>query len=249
MKCFGLSDIGLLRETNQDSFFYAENEEGELLAIVCDGIGGGKAGDVASQIAVATLKEQFHTKKAYKRDVRNKEWINEAVTKANNAIYEDSLTSRKKIGMGTTLVGAYVNEESTLLFHMGDSRVYGIYDKEMICLTEDHNLAADLIKSGEISEEEAIHHPKGKALTNALGIWSQFHVDINKVKQDYEYLLLCSDGLHGYVQENIIKEIIVSETLTLEDKVKSLINASIQAGGFDNITVVLIEGKRGNVNE
>lgn len=249
MKCFGMSDIGLIRETNQDSFFYAQNDSNEFLAIICDGIGGGKAGDVASQLAISSLQQAFAQKPAMASDVENQAWINEVVTNANALIYEESLTSRKKIGMGTTLVAALVHDDSTLVFHMGDSRVYGVYDQEMICLTEDHNLAADLIKSGEISEEEAMHHPKGKALTNALGIWSQFHVDINKVKQDYDYLLLCSDGLHGYIQEKIIKEVILSGTLTLQDKVQSLVNASIQAGGFDNITVILIEGKRGNANE
>ena len=249
MKCFGMSDIGLVRETNQDSFFYGQNEQNELLAVVCDGIGGGKAGDVASQMAISIFEKQFHCKQYFQDDFKNKEWINTIVTQANDAIYEDSLTSRKKIGMGTTLVGAYINDDSTLLFHMGDSRVYAIYGDEMVCLTEDHNLAADLIKSGEISEEEAIHHPKGKALTNALGIWSQFHVDINKIKQDYDYLLLCSDGLHGYVQESIMKNVILNVALTSEEKVKALIDASLQTGGFDNITVILIEGKRGNVDE
>lgn len=248
MKYYGLTNIGLLRESNQDSFFTRFNKHDEFMAVVCDGIGGGKAGDVASQLAVESIEEAFLNKDKLETELEIKSWIADTVHTANERIYNDSLTSRKKHGMGTTLIGIMLVEEKTYMFHMGDSRVYGFYD-DMVCLSEDHNLAADLIKSGELSEEDALKHPKGKALTNALGIWSQYRVDINKIKEDYHYLLLCSDGLHGYVSEEVIEQIVSDISLTLNDKVEALINAALQAGGYDNVTVVILDMDGGKNNE
>lgn len=248
MKYYGLSNIGLVRESNQDSFYSGFNKNNEFMAVVCDGIGGGKAGDVASQLAVASIEESFMNKPLLESEIDIKNWITNIVDVANERIYEDSLTSRNKHGMGTTLVGVLITNDNTYMFHMGDSRIYGFYD-DMICLTEDHNLAADLIKTGELSEEEAMKHPKGKALTNALGIWSKYRVDINKIKKGYHYLLLCSDGLHGYVAENIIEHITNDASLTLEDKVERLISAALQSGGYDNITVIILDETGGNNNE
>lgn len=240
MKYCGLSDIGLIRETNQDSFYCSYNEKQEFLAIVCDGIGGGKAGDIASKIACEVFVEMFEKKKIFSSDKKNKEWIEEVIRKANNDVYESSLTSRTRHGMGTTLVGVLITKKATYVFHLGDSRVYGIYEKELICFTEDHNLAADLIKSGELSEKDALLHPRGKALTNALGIWSQYKVDINKIRTGYKYLLVCSDGLHGYINEKVIQSELI-EANNVEEKAKRYIELSKQSGGFDNVTVIVIE--------
>ena len=181
-------------------------------------------------------------------DHENKEWIHALIYKANEAIYENSLTSRSRHGMGTTLVGILVSSFETYVFHLGDSRVYGMYGQEFVCLTEDHNLAADLIRSGEMNEEDAMLHPRAKALTNALGIWSQYRVDINKVKKGYNYLLLCSDGLYGYVNENVIYAILNSDK-DVKEKVEELIAISNQNGGFDNITAIVIEDDGGLQHE
>lgn len=248
MKCYGATNIGLVRESNQDSFFSEYNVHNEFMAVVCDGIGGGKAGDVASQIAVTSIEEDFKNKPILTSESDIKEWIANTIHKANDHIYTDSLTSRKKHGMGTTLVGVLIVEENTYIFHMGDSRIYGFYE-DIVCLTEDHNLAADLIRSGEVSEEEALKHPKGRALTNALGIWSQYRVDINKIKAGYRYLLLCSDGLHGYVAETRIDDIVNDASMALKDKTDALISAALQTGGYDNITVVILDMNGGNNNE
>ena len=248
MRYYGLSDIGLVRENNQDSFFCRENDDKEILAIVCDGIGGGKAGDVAANIATEVIKNEFMTRKATICDSSNYEWIKEIVHKANEEIYMNSLTSRARHGMGTTLVGVLITANQTYVFHLGDSRLYGVYKDELICLTEDHNLAADLIRSNEMKEEEALKHPRAKALTNALGIWSQYRVEINILDKDYKKLVLCSDGLYGYVSEKTIYDVLCEES-NVENKVKKLINISNQNGGFDNITVILIEKDGGLQHE
>lgn len=239
MRCYGLSDVGLLREVNQDSFFYAFNENKDFLALVCDGIGGGKAGDVASAIAVETFKQRFKNKKTYISDDENRTWILDSVAAANDAIYEDSITSRKKQGMGTTLVGVLISANATFVFHLGDSRLYALYSK-LVCLTTDHNLAMDLMKSGEMSEDDAFAHPQGRALTNALGIWSEYKVDISKIEEKYHSILLCSDGLHGFVEEKVIEDILKSSS-EIEDKVQQLIESANSVGGYDNVTAVLIE--------
>lgn len=239
MKYFGITDIGLVRDENQDSFFCIENKHKELFAVVCDGIGGGKAGGIASEIATNVLYNEFMSKGKYRKEMEQRKWIVDAIEKANEQVYLDSLSSNKKHGMGTTLVGVLIASGITYIFHMGDSRVYGLYD-EMICLTEDHNLAADLIKTGECEEKEALRHPKAKALTNALGIWHQYKVEINKVKKGYQALLICSDGLHGYVSENIIESILF-ENIDVKRKTERLLEAATTSGGFDNVSIIVIE--------
>lgn len=241
MRYYGLSDIGLIREMNQDSFFCAHNENNEFFAIVCDGIGGGKAGDVASKIAVEVLSDEFNKRISTNDDIENKKWIEEIVKKANETIYLDSLTSKKKHGMGTTLVGVLCTPVRTYIFHLGDSRLYAVYENEFVCLTEDHNFAADLIHSQQMSEAEALRHPNAKALTNALGIWSKYRVDINVIKEDFSYLLLCSDGLYGYVNEDLIHEIIINNEISIQTKIETLIQMSNTSGGYDNITAILLE--------
>ena len=237
MKIYGQSDIGLKREMNQDSIYYVTNENNESLAIVCDGIGGGKAGDVASQLGVEYFKNSFLTKGVLSNDNLIRSWINNTIVEANDLIFAQSTSSRSKRGMGTTLAGVLITPKSTFVFHLGDSRVYGLYDT-FISLTEDHNLAADLVKAGELEASEAMYHPKGSMLTNALGIWGDVKVDINKIKDNYRALLICSDGLHGYVSHEYIERVIRSNEAT-EKKVKDLIDASNLAGGYDNVSVII----------
>ena len=107
-------------------------------------------------------------------------------------------------------------------------------------LTEDHNLVGDLVKSGEISEEEAMHHPQRNLLTNALGIWDRVKIDINKIKRDFDCLLICSDGLHGYVSNEKIYRVL-TEPIDIKEKAQKLVDLSKAAGGYDNVSVILIE--------
>lgn len=239
MNIYGLTDTGLIRKENQDSYYYKSREK-EHFAIVCDGIGGGNAGDVASKIACDSLARSFDEKHTQNSDKENKQWIIDAVKKANDEIFAKSTKSMELKGMGTTLAGVLITSESTIVFHCGDSRIYAMYDHELISLSEDHNLAADLIKSGELTPKEAATHPKGNMLTNALGIWNDVRVEINKIKTNYEMLLVCSDGLHGFVSDIIIEDIL-SKKIAIEEKAKFLINASNKAGGFDNVSVIVID--------
>lgn len=248
MKYFGASDVGLHRKQNQDSYITVENDAHDLLLIVCDGIGGGLAGDVASHMAVTHLKERFLQKTDFAEDVEVKHWLQKVIQEANDLIFMQSAKSLEQKGMGTTCVGVLVAHETTYIFNVGDSRIYATYGNEFICLTEDHSFVQDLIKAGEITEEEAKHHPNRNMLTNALGIWDSVKIDINKIHDEYSTLLICSDGLHGYVSEADICAVLM-ERSDLRTKVYNLIELSKKAGGYDNVSVILAEKEVGDHDE
>lgn len=243
MKYYGKSHVGLRRQQNQDSICLVERE-GALLAVVCDGIGGGNAGDVASKMAANHMKDCFVQMKKCNGDIEVKRWLQKTIQGANDLIFTQATRNVAHKGMGTTLVGVLLCDASTYIFNVGDSRTYGLYEHDFLCLTEDHSYIADLLKRGEVSEEEARHHPNRNMLTNALGIWDNVRIDINKIKDDYCSLLVCSDGLHGYVSEDVLKDV-VSNSENVEQKVNLLIQSALDAGGYDNVSVIMIEREGG----
>lgn len=241
MKISASTHPGLIRDNNQDAYGYYSNEWGEIV-VVCDGIGGSNAGDVASKMASELLIEAFKQQNFdHYNDYQVKHWLDEVMKSINDKIFAESLNDEKLYGMGTTLVGYLKLVNGDYVFHAGDSRIYALYQEDFICLSEDHTLIADMLKKGEIEPKEAINHPKRHVLTNAIGIWDQFTLDIKKIKADYDYLLLCSDGLHGYVSDTMIKEVMQS-SLNIEDKNRNLLTKALKAGGYDNITIVIVEG-------
>ncbi len=240
MKTFGISDIGLSRQVNEDSFLICTNPNGDLLAAVCDGIGGSAAGEVASAMAAELLEKQFMKAAPFKKDYEVDEWIRLALNKTNDQIFSGSMWNRKNRGMGTTAVGVIRCSIGTYIFNVGDSRIYALYDDGLIQMSEDHSVIQSLINQQKITPEEALHHKKRNTLTNALGVWRVFRIDVNKIKSDYKMLLLCSDGLSGYVDEAQI-ETVISMHASLEEKGKMLIDLANQAGGHDNCTVVLVD--------
>lgn len=246
LKCYGKTHVGLKRKDNQDSFILIEKDQ-MILGVVSDGIGGGNAGDVASRMAVSHMKDRFETMKKYESDLEYKQWLRNVIQEANDLIFMQSTRKLEHKGMGTTLVGVLICDKATYIFNVGDSRTYGFYEDDFLCLTEDHSYVAGLLKSGEVSEEEALHHPNRNMLTNALGIWDHVQIDINKIKNDYHALLVCSDGLHGYVSEDTIRFIVSSTKYSTKEKVEALIQDSLDAGGFDNVSVILLE-KDGNLH-
>lgn len=246
MKFYGASDVGLKRSDNQDSYALVENANECILAVICDGIGGGKAGDVASQIACDHLKNEFMKGNSFTTDIQAKHWLQKVIREANDLIFMQSAKSLSQKGMGTTCVGVLITPKGSYIFNVGDSRLYGMY-KEFVCLTVDHSLVSDLVKKGEITPEEAEHHPNRNMLTNALGIWDKVKIDINKIKPNYSKLLICSDGLHAYVEEKDILAILASEQDT-RAKVYELIEKANEIGGFDNVSVILLEKEEGELH-
>ncbi|MBP3870485.1 MAG: Stp1/IreP family PP2C-type Ser/Thr phosphatase [Faecalicoccus sp.] len=241
MRAFANTDVGSTRKLNEDDYCVLQNENNDWLAVVCDGIGGAAAGEVASHLAISILRENFLKADAFTRDSQVVEWIDSTLHIANDAIYAESMENKRERGMGTTCVGVIIANHSTYIFNVGDSRIYADYDDGFIQMSEDHSVIGKLMREGKISEEEAKTHSQRNVLTNALGIWHVFPIDTNKIGSDYHYLLLCSDGLHGYVDKEDIEAVVRSKTYTLQEKVNILISKSLQAGGYDNCTVILLE--------
>lgn len=239
MKIAGLSDKGLVRPNNEDSFGYKIRKDGKILAVVCDGIGGANAGDVASKCAVETILGDFEQAPLMDTPQEASKWIKNEIDHCNDVIYKMACINKDYKGMGTTLAGVLLSDEMTLIINVGDSRVYGLFDR-MVCLTQDHNLFQELLHAGQLTSEEIKQKPSKNVLTNALGVYDKAKVDIGLSNTDYDCLLLCSDGLHGYVEENIIKQVLV-QNKSVEEKAELLIQAALLAGGYDNTSVIVIE--------
>ena len=236
------SDVGRRRNTNQDYASVFTNQEGIKLAILADGMGGHRAGDIASQMAVLNLGNAWE-EQDLTDDEKIAQWFIQAIQEENALIYQRGQEQPEYNGMGTTIVAAALSEERFTIAHVGDSRAYLIRDGKIIQLTEDHSLVNELIKSGEISEEMAVNHPRKNILTRSVGMPGTVEVDVSTyIWQLKDRLLLCSDGLTNMLSEEMI-ETIVNQEGTLSDKVTELINQANEAGGADNITVLLIEFK------
>lgn len=248
MKCFGATDKGFLRKMNQDSYIIAYNEVGDVLAAVADGIGGGNYGEIASQESINYLAQVFQVHRGFKDDIDIESFLNYHIRKANELVYVLSTTSKKYQGMGTTLTGILITKHAHYIFNIGDSRVYGVKHHQLRQLTNDHNLYNELLRSGKVTPQEACMHPKAKSITNALGIWASVNIDLMKLNTHYDVYLICSDGLFGYVDEQYISNILV-ENEPVSNKGKKLMQLALAAGGYDNITEILIQMEKGAQDE
>lgn len=229
MKVAGRTDRGKVRELNEDTFGYHDN-----LFVVADGMGGHQAGEVASAIAVETV---------LKADLSGalKTALQKTLTEANRAILEQAGRDKELNGMGTTVAVLYLGTERAYVTHIGDSRVYYLSDNNLKQLTHDHSLVNELVKSGEITVEEAKTHPKRNLLTRALGSNETLETEIIEVEvKKGDKFLLCSDGLTNSIPETLIKELISRDDHP-EIIVDHMINAANELGGSDNITAILVE--------
>lgn len=235
-----ISDIGLIREKNQDSYLAVENKYGDFLAIVADGIGGGKAGEVASGETIKYFNEIFKESGPFDSLQQAIDFLNYHIENVNKVIYKLSLTNNNYYGMGTTITGVMITNNGSITLNVGDSRVYGFIDNKSFKLTTDHTLVNQMLEKGQITYEESLNHPKRHFLIKAIGIFEFMKGDVHKVK-DMDYYLVCSDGLHGYVSDEEILTIVNDDNSSVEDKVIELKDTALLKGGYDNITVILIE--------
>lgn len=240
MEVYGSSDVGLMREINEDSYYYGTNARDEFCAAVFDGIGGSAAGEVASAMARRILKDQFLKAPKFEKDYEVDEWLRLVLSRANDAIFTKSMWSKKNRGMGTTAVGTLILDIGTYIFNAGDSRLYALYDDGLIQMSEDHSVIQNLINQRKITPEEALTHEKRNMLTNALGVWKFFKIDINKIKSDWKALLICSDGLSSYVKQEHLAKVMAAD-MSAQKKVNFLIQMAEEAGGHDNCTVIVIQ--------
>jgi protein phosphatase len=224
----GLTDVGRQRQSNEDSFI-----EARPLFAVADGMGGARAGEVASRIAV----EAFESSREPAADSEAE--LVAIARAANRQIYELAHSDEAYRGMGTTLTAVMVGGREVTVGHVGDSRLYRLRDDELERLTTDHSLVEELVRKGRILPEEAETHPQKSIITRALGVESDVEVDtLTCAASDGDVYLICSDGLTGMLSEDEVAEVLRTRD-SLEGAARHLIEAANQAGGRDNITVVL----------
>ncbi|WP_347550394.1 Stp1/IreP family PP2C-type Ser/Thr phosphatase [Pseudalkalibacillus hwajinpoensis] len=241
MQAVTLTDRGQVRAYNEDSTNAVQNSLGEYLVIVADGMGGHQAGDIASSLAVESMQMSWEDEKAGFRPGRAEAWLLHTIQKANETILDYSKEKPEYAGMGTTLVAAVCTNEFITIGHVGDSRAYLFGSKVLDQKTSDHSLVNELVKSGQLSEEEAEDHPRKNVLLRALGTDKGVKVDIHTFEWDeQEAALFCSDGLTNKVSDELLQEVMNSDQ-TLEEKAAQLIRFANEAGGEDNITVALIQ--------
>lgn len=236
MKIAGATDRGFIRSMNQDSYLIQRINDA-VLAVVCDGIGGARAGDIASSVSCKMMDDLFVKKERFSDKDDVKSWLRSSIAEVNQHIVALSRNVEDYQGMGTTMVAVVFTAYGMIGANVGDSRIYGI-NEELIQLSDDHSLVNELVKLGKVKKEDANRHPNRNMLTNAIGIGIQIDIDIFEIVNQYGTILLCSDGLHGYVDETDIYHTIQSD-VDLEEKVRTLIGMANSAGGYDNTTVIL----------
>lgn len=236
MQIWGITHRGTVRQQNQDAYAMQRLEDGRLIAVVCDGMGGARAGNVASTMAVKRFMDAFRT-----QDVeQDQERMQMAAALANEEIFQRATTDPDCSGMGTTLVAALVGKEAAVILNEGDSRAYHINQDGIVLITRDHSLVEDMVERGELTREEARTHPHKNLITRALGAEPVLLADcFHQVVAPGEYFLLCSDGLSNIVtDQEILYEVIHGD----EDETccQRLLEIALHRGAPDNVTVVMI---------
>jgi serine/threonine protein phosphatase PrpC len=226
---YAVTDTGRQRRANEDALLARAP-----LFVVADGMGGAQAGEVASRIAVDSFRPGIENASQPERELAD-------IARAANArIHELSHSNAEQAGMGTTLTAIYVGEEDVAIAHVGDSRAYCLRDGELLRLTDDHSLVDELMRQGRLTPEEAVEHPQRSVITRALGPEGTVEVDTRSFRaRAGDLYVLCSDGLTTMLAEEEILGLLLANP-RLRDAGEALIAAANEAGGRDNITVVLI---------
>ncbi len=239
MNVWGITDRGVIREQNQDAFAHQVLPDGRVLALVCDGMGGARAGNVASTMAVDIIMDEFL---AEEEGARTLDSLKAAAALANRRIFQRAAGEESCAGMGTTLVAALADGEEALILNEGDSRAYHLSEEGgIVRVTRDHSLVEDLVQRGELTREQARTHPHKNLITRALGAEPELRADVfRQPLAAGDYLLLCSDGLSQVVSEQeLLYEVVHGgEACTC---CRRLLEIALHRGAPDNVTAVLIQ--------
>ena len=237
------TDIGKVRVSNEDQAIALTNASGNVLLVVCDGMGGQNKGDLASSLALHTIVTSFKSRKGFMNAYFAKLWVSKAIREANRSIYEQSQSNVNYRGMGTTVTLLLIIKDIAILGHVGDSRCYFLKNHhDLVQMSEDQTYVNYLLRTEQITPEEALTHPKRHVLMNALGIYPSASIDLKTFPYLNEGVLLCSDGLYNNVPYDDIAAIVKGND-TIEQKVNELIAIGNKNGGSDNIAVVLWEAQ------
>lgn len=241
MEAWGLTDPGRVRSQNQDYYELCHLADGSTLAVVCDGMGGARSGNVASRLATEIVSNGIrHTMDARLTDDEVKQMLRDAVTLGNMAVFDQAQLSEEYYGMGTTLVAALVRKNKAFVINVGDSRCYHIGEDGISMVTVDHSVVEMMVQRGEITREEAKQHPVKNLITRAVGTEETVEADIfEKELKKGECLLLCSDGLSNMMaDQEILFE--VEHGSDRSTCCRRLFEIADNRGSPDNVTVVLL---------
>lgn len=240
MRIVSKTDTGRVRRSNQDSYLTGEISGSVAWAVVCDGMGGANGGNVASAMAVKTISE--HINSAYRDGMSSNSiryLLMSAVSAANADVFDAAQNNDTLFGMGTTVVAVIIVNGIAHIAHAGDSRAYLINESGMEQITRDHSVVQSMIENGEITEEEAKYHPNRNVITRALGVNERIDADYNEINlTDGDAILICTDGLTNYVENDRILKIIKNHNFY--EYPEKLIETANNNGGGDNITVVMM---------
>lgn len=241
MKVVALTDLGLVRENNQDCFDVKILSDNTAIAVICDGMGGNKGGEIASNIAVKTIFEELVSNYKENYSLKETEYLLvKAAGLANEKIFNYSLKNPKYFGMGTTLIIVLIQGNLLHIVNVGDSRAYLIINNSINQITKDHSVVQQLLESGEITLSQARRHPNKNIITRALGISSSVDVDYFQTTiNSGEKIFLCTDGFSNYVDDDKILELV--NNISFENLATECVTFAKNAGGEDNITVVVLE--------
>lgn len=246
MQTFYLTDSGKVRTHNEDNVIILNNNNSEFLLAVADGMGGHRAGEVASQIAIDHLHDEFDKLETFGSKENAIEWLRNVVVEINNMIFDYTSKHTESKGMGTTLVVAIKTNDYILFGNIGDSSGYVMKNEKLHKITKDHTLVNLLVSTGELTEEEAKYHPRKNVLMRALGANNPIEIDIFDVDTSVKGLFLCSDGLTNMLTDEQIEKTLNSK-LSIEEAVARLIKKSNSRGGTDNISIAYLKKESGDL--
>ena len=241
MKTYYQTDPGKVRSHNEDSVNIVKNLNDEYLVVVADGMGGHKAGEVASSLAVNELSKRFSELSSLGTKEEAVIWLKEIIDEINVKILKYAEEHVEATGLGTTCVCSIITDEFLLFANIGDSSGYVLKNGKLYKVTRDHTLVNILLENGELTESEAKTHPQKNVLMKALGAAEEIDVDIFDVEKTLDGVLLCSDGLTNMVSVEQMEKILGDKDLDLEDQVGKMIMKANMRGGTDNITVACVK--------
>ncbi len=243
MKAFGITHRGSVRKENQDTFRFAITTGAELLtAVLCDGMGGARAGSLASTIAADSFMSHAANsldESSNASDMRS--IMTEAVDFANTSVYDRSFSDFDCMGMGTTLVALLISGKRVLIGNVGDSRAYMLFKDQLSQVTRDHSLVEDMVARGKLAREEARFHPKKNIITRAVGVEASVKADLTELKFSSDMrFLLCSDGLSNIIGEDELRGVLLENTEP-EPACDALLSLALERGAPDNVTVLIAQ--------
>lgn len=240
MKSFYLTDTGRVRSHNEDSVTIVKNASGEHLMIVADGMGGHRAGEIASSMVVTQIGTRFSNLSTIGSKMDAVKWLKENVDEVNASILKYGEEHPESMGLGTTVVMALLTKNFLIFVNIGDSSGYVLKNKVLHKITKEHTLVNFLVETGELTPEEAINHPKKNVLMKALGASEKQELDIFDVDPNVDAILLVTDGLTNMLTMDQVEKVLNDDELKYEDKLIKLIRKCNARGGTDNISIAYL---------